>query len=70
MATNEHFLDFYYNKQKYYNELISSIEVSEEQKNYTNVYFDGGYGYKPEESRDWIINNTSLPQFKDSCLDN
>ena len=69
MATNKKFLDFYYNKKKYYKELIEKIDVTEEQKNYTNVYFDGGYGYKPEESRRWIVNNTSLPKFRGTCLD-
>ena len=69
MALNEKFLDFYYNKQKYYDELIKSINVSEAQRNYTNVYFDGGCGYKPEESRQWIVDNTSLPKFGGTCLD-
>ena len=64
MATNKDFLDFYYNKEKYYSNLINKIEVSEEQRNYTNVYFDGGYGYKPEQSRKWIVENTSLPKFR------
>lgn len=69
MVLNKQFLDFYYNKKKYYKDLINKINVSEEQKTYTNVYFDGGFGYNPEESRKWIIENTSLPKFRGTCLD-
>tara|TARA_Y100000590_G_C15449554_1_gene912129 strand:- start:35 stop:877 length:843 start_codon:yes stop_codon:yes gene_type:complete len=71
MATNKKFLDFYYNKKKYYKQIIENIDstVSNEQRNYTDVYFDGGYGYKPEESRDWIIKNTSLSNYRGTCLD-
>lgn len=36
---------------------------------YSQLYQAGGYGYDPRRERRWLIKETSLPEYRGTCLD-
>jgi SAM-dependent methyltransferase len=59
--------DFYANRQKHYAEILK--ELGEQNDAYSSWYRAGGYGYDPKSSRLWLINETSVSDFRGTCLD-
>jgi SAM-dependent methyltransferase len=59
--------EFYAARQLHYAEIVK--ELGEHGDAYSEWYKSGGYGYDPRQSRIWLINETSLADFRGTCLD-
>jgi hypothetical protein len=59
--------EFYANRERNYADIIK--ELGERDDAYSNWYRKGGYGYEPKQSRKWLLTQTSLPDFRGTCLD-
>ena len=58
---------FYTNRQEYNNEIFK--ELGEYSDHYSQWYKSGGFGDNLKNSRLWLLKETSLPDFRGSCLD-
>ena len=58
---------FYADRQTHYAEILD--ELGPHNDAYSSWYRAGGYGYDPKQSRLWLINETSLPDYRGTCLD-
>jgi len=58
---------FYRDRHIHYADILA--ELGEHDDAYSAWYRAGGYGYDPKESRLWLIKETSLPDFRGTCLD-
>lgn len=58
---------FYADRHRHYAEILK--ELGESNDAYSSWYRAGGYGYEPKQSRLWLINETSLPDYRGTCLD-
>lgn len=60
--------NFYNSRQEHYKSIIKNFDI-ESMNEYDKWYFKGGYGNKVNESRNWIINETSITKYRGTCLD-
>ncbi|RCK26745.1 hypothetical protein TH8_08560 [Thalassospira profundimaris] len=58
---------FYEDRQTHYKEILR--ELGEHDDEYSRWYKSGGYGYDPIQARKWILEETSLSEFRGTCLD-
>ncbi len=58
---------FYANRVAHYAEILA--ELGEHNDEYSRWYKAGGYGYDPKESRRWVMRDTSIPDYRGTCLD-
>jgi hypothetical protein len=54
--------EFYANRNVHYASILK--ELGEQNDDYTSWYRSGGYGYDPKQSRQWILADTSIPDFR------
>jgi SAM-dependent methyltransferase len=59
--------EFYALRMLHYAEILK--ELPSHGDDYTEWYRSGGYGYDPFQYRNWLLNETSLPDFRGTCLD-
>ena len=58
---------FHDNRQEHYKEIVK--ELGEYKDAYSQHYLRGGFGDRPEYSRLWLMNETSLSDFRGTCID-
>lgn len=59
--------EFYNNKQKHYIDILKELNIQDDA--YSQWYKSGGFGYDAKYARQWLIDDSSLSDFRGTCLD-